>query len=75
MTMKKRIVQKGNSFMEDIYELIDTYTTDNEKCCCSVKVFSPVIDDKERKNRMENVKNISAAYMAEVYRICTKKEK
>lgn len=61
--------------MEDIYELVQTYTNDNEKYCCNIRIFSPVIDDKERKYRMESVKSICAAYMAEIYMICTKKEK
>jgi hypothetical protein len=61
--------------MEDIYKLVETYRNDSEKHCCSIEIFSPVIDDKEQKRRMEDIKNTSAVYMAEVYRICTKRQK
>lgn len=61
--------------MEDVYKLIQTYKNDSEKCNCSIRVFSPVIDEKEQKHRIEDIKNIAAAYMAEVYRIYKKKEK
>lgn len=61
--------------MEDVYQFIQEYKNDSEKYCCNIKIFSPMIDDKERKRRMEDIKNTAAVYMSDVCRVYIKKEK
>jgi len=62
-------------FMRDEYKLIDAYQNDSEKHQCTVKVFSPDISDEEQKQRIEDIKNTAAVYMAEVYKIYVNKKK
>ncbi len=59
--------------MEDIYELVETYRNDSEKHCCSIEIFSPVIDDKEQKRRMEEIKIIQIFLLFLIERLTNRK--
>lgn len=61
--------------MEDRYKLTHTYQNDSEKHSCTIKIFSPVISNEEKKRRMKDIINTAAVYMTEVCRICIKNEK
>lgn len=61
--------------MPDKYELVGTYKNDNERYCCTVRMFSPIISEEEREHRKDEIKKTTANYMAEVYKIRLTRDK
>ncbi len=57
------------------FVLKNEYVHDSERCRCTVRSFSPVIDEKERERRMEEIKKETGRFMAEVYRLRMEEEK